>query len=68
LACVAISVHFGGLEGLALAWMIATLTGGRDAFAGQSRPEENQRGSPSAGLSATNRASRALPLNGSQGI
>ena len=26
LACVAIGVHFGGLEGLALAWMIATLT------------------------------------------
>ena len=56
LACVAIGVHLGGLEGLALAWMIATLIGAGVLLLVNPVHRRTEGVRPPAGLSVSKRA------------
>ena len=56
LACVAIGVHFGGLEGLAVAWMVATLIEAAVLLLVNPVYRRTERARPPAGLSVTPRS------------
>ena len=56
LACVAIGVHFGGLEGLAVAWMVATLIEAAVLLLVNPVYRRTERARPPAGLSVTSRS------------
>jgi O-antigen/teichoic acid export membrane protein len=56
LACVAIGVHLGGLEGLAVAWMVATLIEAAVLLLVNPVYRRTERARPPAGLSVTPRS------------